>query len=333
MPLHPIITLGAVVALLCGLWAVTRDRTSIDCAIQALTAAGRERPYEVVRNGARSLSFTPEQLQLFAGQTSRTTCLAVVDPSVESDTTAFLLLVVLGEVYDVSTGGRFYRSPSIPSNSNRDEGQPPSLGYHIFVGQDSSASFATGTFFNPPQPDVRQLSDSHLESVLEWRGFYRNHSSYAFVGTVEGLYYDNMGEPTDILRAVEIRAHLAKQRRESEQLQLQQIPTCDSSYVPAEKRSRLWCSNIGGQEPRRVRRLRWVSSSSSSVRGAEAASPSERCACLTALDESQLTRRSEGGSPPPLGKQHQSAMMEISWEPYTGCEDIAPESVCILHVA
>ena len=54
-----------------------------------------------------------------------------------------LYLVVLGEVFDVTTGERFYAKGS---------------GYHCFIGKDNSAAFHTGKF-NDTQEDIRGLKN------------------------------------------------------------------------------------------------------------------------------------------------------------------------------
>ncbi len=79
-----------------------------------------------------------------------------------------ILLAVLGQVFDVTEGKRFYSPPSH---------------YSFFSGKDGSRAFVTGEFQGTggfPAHHVADLADSQLVSVDDWRLQY--HQKYTFKG-------------------------------------------------------------------------------------------------------------------------------------------------------
>jgi hypothetical protein len=97
-------------------------------------------------------------------------------------------LSVLGEVFDVSEGERFYG-----------EGK----GYGFFAAKDASVCFATGKFNEEGLKEkLEDLSDSQLESIEHWRKFYAEKDNYFFVGVLEGTFYDTSGKPTERLNNI-----------------------------------------------------------------------------------------------------------------------------------
>ena len=80
-------------------------------------------------------------------------------------------LSVLGEVYDVTEGRKFY-------------GEGTSYGF--FAAKDASACFASGKFNEEglKQP-LDDLSSSQLEAVEQWRKFYVDKDNYHFVGVLQ----------------------------------------------------------------------------------------------------------------------------------------------------
>jgi predicted heme/steroid binding protein len=102
-----------------------------------------------------------------------------------------LWLSILGEVYDVSSGAKFYG-----------EGGP----YGIFAGRDGSVPFITGTF--TPEEALKGLDvlDSHqLNSLDNWRKSYEDNEKYPFVGLLDGRLYDKDGNPTEELTAARVQ--------------------------------------------------------------------------------------------------------------------------------
>jgi hypothetical protein len=195
-----------------------------------------------------------------------------------------LLLVVLGEVFDVSSGVRFY-------------GRPPNavlgkdaVGYNIFVGRDSSRAFATGDFVTP-RSDLDGLTPSQVNSVVEWRTFYRNHKTYYFAGVHAGLYYSCSGDATDALTDIEAIARYAQDAAAAEAAMLAKFATCNSLYKPAEKFSEVSCP-LSSTAVRVPRRLFWRSVASTAAHAMQTAASStgyqQRCICITLDEEEDL---------------------------------------------
>ncbi|PNF29693.1 hypothetical protein B7P43_G13060 [Cryptotermes secundus] len=91
-----------------------------------------------------------------------------------------LYLAILGKVYDVGKGEKFYG---------------PSGSYHFFTGRDGSRAFITGDFTESGlTDDVIGLTPQELHSLHEWAQFYRRE--YKYLGKVIGRYYDTEGQPT-----------------------------------------------------------------------------------------------------------------------------------------
>jgi hypothetical protein len=101
-----------------------------------------------------------------------------------------LWMSIMGEVYDVTTGGTFY-------------GKNES--YSIFAGRDASVPFITGVF--TPEEALKGLDvldPDQLYSLDTWRKFYEDVEQYPFVGLLEGRLYDKDGNPTEELTAVRV---------------------------------------------------------------------------------------------------------------------------------
>ncbi|CAJ1423675.1 unnamed protein product [Effrenium voratum] len=80
-----------------------------------------------------------------------------------------LLLAILGEVYDVGPGERFYG---------------PGEGYHVFAGKDASRAFTTGQFNDGAVPGLKGLLPEQISDVISWRSFYQKSDKYRFVGAL-----------------------------------------------------------------------------------------------------------------------------------------------------
>ena len=73
-------------------------------------------------------------------------------------------LSILGEVYDVSSGARFYG---------------PEGGYRGFAGRDATRAFHTGEFDDAGLvPNLDGLPDDACLALEEWAGFYRSAEQY-----------------------------------------------------------------------------------------------------------------------------------------------------------
>jgi len=99
--------------------------------------------------------FSPSELSKYDGS----------DPSLP------IYLGFLGDVFDVTSGSQYYG---------------PNSGYHIFAGRDGTRAFLTGCFNEQGAThDLRGLTEQQLESIRKWHGFYKDHKTYKFVGTIQ----------------------------------------------------------------------------------------------------------------------------------------------------
>ena len=205
-----------------------------------------------------------------------------------------LLLCVLGEVFDVSSGAKFYGKGE---------------GYNIFLGQDASRSFHTGDWQNV-RADVADLNVMAISEVVGWRNFYRRHKTYRRIGVMHGLYFNPDGSPTEMLAAVEAKAAEATAIQDEEDARSKRFPGCDMMYNASEKRTRIACPGDG--EARYPRLLTWTHRGT----GKEA----KRCACFTGRELSQGT---EAAYPPTTG-----AVLDV----YAGCSPSDRECIVIQNL-
>lgn len=137
-------------------------------------------------------------------------------------------LAVLGEVFDVTKGARFYG-----------EGE----GYSHFAGQDGSAAFVTGAFEGKANDLMDNLTSMQISEVEHWRGFY--HTDYTYVGKLLGTYYDEQGQPTAARLAVKGALLEAEQVKKDKELFKQTYPRCNSKWSQLDG-GKVWCSNKSG---------------------------------------------------------------------------------------
>ena len=143
-----------------------------------------------------------------------------------------LLLCVLGECFDVSTGAQFYG---------------PQESYSCFAGNDGSRAYVTGEFSAEGcHDDVADFTGQQMMGVEHWLNFYRNHHEYQQVGRLVGRYFDAEGRET---RARVDALRRAAQQREDE-LNLNILPACNSIFQAATEhtpaRNEVWCSSDSG---------------------------------------------------------------------------------------
>lgn len=138
-----------------------------------------------------------------------------------------LLLAIIGEVFDVGPGARFYS---------------PGASYSSFAGRDNSRGFASGSD-GLPTADLQGLSPAEVQPILDWRNFYRAHEEYRFVGYLEGHFYDAQGKAKPELTQVEAM-HDAQQRMDRIIQDLSaQFPSCNSRVESAKPYFELWCDD------------------------------------------------------------------------------------------
>lgn len=143
-----------------------------------------------------------------------------------------LLLVVLGEVYDVTSGERFYAA---------------GMGYNGFVGRDNSAAFQTGKF-NDTEADIRGLGAQGVQAVVGWRSFFRKHETYKFVGVVEGLYFGAGCRPTSVLSDLQKMVGKAQAGEEEDKRRAKLYPRCNMHYDGIKKETVVWCDGYQSEQ-------------------------------------------------------------------------------------
>lgn len=172
-----------------------------------------------------------------------------------SQSNSGLYLAILGKVYDVGTGERFYG---------------PDGGYHFFTGRDASRAFVTGDFTESGLiDDVAGLTPQELLSLEEWTQFYRKE--YKYKGKLIGRYYNSIGQPTPYNRKIRKLIKEAKNYKEELYNEKLLYPPCNSEWSK-ELGSRVWCSTMSGGIQRD-----WVGVPRQLY---EPGSKSFRCACI-----------------------------------------------------
>ncbi|GFR42030.1 hypothetical protein Agub_g2847 [Astrephomene gubernaculifera] len=201
-----------------------------------------------------------------------------------------LYLAILGEVFDVTKGRRFYAADK---------------GYGFFVGRDASRAFVTGDFEGDLTDDVADLSPEQIKSIVEWRDFY--HKTYTYKGRLEGPFHDARGRPTGHLRWVEQQAARAKSAEEQQRELEAQWPSCNVRWTESEG-STVWCE--GGAYPRKlISTLPGGSGGPAGASGAASApgkTTTSRCACFEEVGWSDV-RQLYAGCPP---DQHSCKILE-----------------------
>ena len=98
-----------------------------------------------------------------------------------------LLLLIVGEVFDVSSGKEFYA---------RGDGKEESYAGYA-NGTDNTRAFLTADFENNATDDLSGLLPGECLGIEHWSKFYHNHSTYRRVGIHHGRFYDANGQPTE----------------------------------------------------------------------------------------------------------------------------------------
>lgn len=145
-----------------------------------------------------------------------------------------LWIALIGEVFDVTSGARFYG---------------PEGGYKGFAGRDGSRAFKTGEFNEEGLVETLEGLDDDAHLALDdWLSFYRK--DYTFVGRLAGgHYYGVDGTPT---RAkVDFDRRVARARRDQAEQKARDavFPACASRWSQAEG-GEVWCED-GRSHPRK----------------------------------------------------------------------------------
>ena len=153
-----------------------------------------------------------------------------------SDPTSEIWLSILGEVYDVSSGARFYG---------------PEGGYRGFAGRDATRAFHTGEFDDAGLvPNLDGLPHDACLALEEWAGFYRSADEYPRVGVLApGEFHDERGAPTAAKRAFDDAVARARHQRAAIKARDGAFPACASRWS-AEEGGEVWCED-GRTYPRK----------------------------------------------------------------------------------
>jgi len=238
---------SAVIAVVCAAAAVYYAVTTTNPASEKVESIPKQAETAATNSDGVKI-WTTEELSKYDG----------------SDDSLPLMLVILGEVFDVTAGKQHYG-----------QGQ----GYNIFVGWDASRAFISGEFdrtktYDPPLWDVTSMKSDELLGIDDWKKFYSGDgdgAKYTFEGLLytEDGYYDRTGKKTPKLLLVEdqIKDGYAKAAKEKEYLKV--YPSCNSKYEQG-KGSWVWCEN---DKLPRLGQLEW--------------DRNERCGCYTRMYASE----------------------------------------------
>ncbi|CAE7658774.1 tag-131 [Symbiodinium pilosum] len=137
-----------------------------------------------------------------------------------------LLIAILGEVYDVGPGERFYA---------------PGEGYALMAGKDASRAMSTGQFAEDATPSLHGFSAEQIADVMHWRSFYRQHEQYRFVGFLEGLYYSKDGSPLPAMLNLEDAQSQIEKTQKAMAEAKQRFKACNSKTTQEDPRTEIWC--------------------------------------------------------------------------------------------
>ncbi|RHY95897.1 hypothetical protein DYB37_005665 [Aphanomyces astaci] len=133
-----------------------------------------------------------------------------------------LYLAILGQVFDVTAGARHYGVNGA---------------YRHFIGVDRSRAFSSG--IKTDGEDITTLTDSELLSVHKWLSFFAHHKEYSRVGTVEGLYYDQIGHAQPIVGTIRSRIRQAQAQVDAEA----SIERCNMQWTADAGATTIWCQD------------------------------------------------------------------------------------------
>lgn len=212
-----------------------------------------EKSTETVTKGEVDRLFTEEYIKSFTGEGERKA----------------LYLVILGNVFDVTKGKRFYG---------------PGQNYHAFLGRDASRAFITGDYTEEGLTDhVLDLNYQELKGLQDWLAFYRRQ--YTYKGKLIGRYFDNDGNPTPYHQKLLEKFEEAEENEKTKGHYKLMFPPCNVEWTP-EKGSRVWCTKHSGGIDRD-----WVGVPRKYF---EPGSKNFRCACVNISDDLGSTENKEG---------------------------------------
>lgn len=140
-----------------------------------------------------------------------------------------LCLAILGKVYDVSKGEKFYGKDG---------------GYHFFTGLDGTRAFVSGDFTEAGLiEDITGLTHTDVLGLEDWQKRYEK--DYVYVGKLVGMYYDANGRPTEALHNWRRMLGAARKAKAADDLDFQNFPACNSQFSDSSG-TVVWCSDMSG---------------------------------------------------------------------------------------
>ena len=163
----------------------------------------------------------------------------------ESRPDGALCIVLLGQVFDVTSGRKHYGWGQAYSGA---------------TGRDSSRAFVTGDFAldDDQASDVSGLVPLDLVALDDWVRFYRTHATYSYLGVLGGgRFYDMEGLPTSNLKAAMVAIDFGKIQAEEREADRKAMPGCNVRFA-ASLGTKVWCGESstgstreGAGKPRR----------------------------------------------------------------------------------
>ena len=136
-----------------------------------------------------------------------------------------LLLVVVGKVYDVSTGREYYADGS----------------YEGFAsGHDHSRAFLSADFEQNATDDLAGLSGGQILGIEHWVKFYEHHATYAYLGVHEGRYYDARGRRRAARYEYERNVGFAEAERDASNTRVLASPRCATRAAKSPSGKGVW---------------------------------------------------------------------------------------------
>lgn len=136
-----------------------------------------------------------------------------------------LLLIIVGEVFDVSSGREFYA---------QDGNEESYAGYAN--GTDNTRAFLTADFVNNATDDLSGLLPGECLGIEHWLKFYHNHSKYKRVGLHHGRFYEAGGKPTEAHAAFRSCVSRGYQAHERAREAMLTTPACEQAKPEGEAR-------------------------------------------------------------------------------------------------
>jgi hypothetical protein len=137
-----------------------------------------------------------------------------------------ILLAIVGEVFDVSSGAKYYGSDG---------------SYGMLAGKDASRAYGTGELDVDGLVDyISDLKPKECAAIKSYYDFYATHKTYRHVGVLEGRFYDNKGQKTEEKLAYE---QCAAEGEELNQRGSDTHEKCQFNYTHDTGEKRVMCSD------------------------------------------------------------------------------------------